>query len=274
MSGRVTGAGGAVGPDGPPSQQNSGRGYQCLTAFEGDTFQTGRFLAFSARLSWEDKMSNARGAVLSGAVLFGLACNAQGQPAEPPRLQGPGHFSGLFLGANIGAAIGSTGEVNTSGYISGAHIGYDLQISRIFVGVEADIMSTSISAGDFKSSKYEQNFLSSARVRAGYIFADLALYATGGLGFATTAFKSAASIDKSSVKGAKLRDAPANRDDYIIHGRSAGRRALSVLIRLRGALRSAAPSVGHHPRAGAGPHTQAPPNNFRGRAKPEAPACS
>jgi outer membrane immunogenic protein len=146
-------------------------------------------------------MSNVRGAALSAAVLFGLACNAQGQPAEPPRLQGPGHFSGLFLGANIGAAIGSTGEVNTSGYISGAHIGYDLQMSRIFVGVEADIMSTSISAGDFKSSKYEQNFLSSARARAGYIFADLALYATGGLGFATTAFKSAASIDKSSVKG-------------------------------------------------------------------------
>lgn len=147
-------------------------------------------------------MSRIRLPLLAVSALFVCAAHAQDFGAQSSgRSAQPGHFTGLYLGADIGAAIGSTGQINTSGYIGGAHIGYDLQISRILVGVEADVMTTSISAGDFRSTKYEQNFLSSARVRAGYVFSDIALYATGGLAYATTAFSNAASVDKSSVKG-------------------------------------------------------------------------
>ena len=59
---------------------------------------------------------------------------------------GPGgaDFSGVELGPDLGAALGSAGSANISGLAGGAHIGYNFQAAQIVGGVEADGMFSSI----------------------------------------------------------------------------------------------------------------------------------
>ncbi len=113
----------------------------------------------------------------------------------------PGSFSGLYAGADVGVGIGTAGGANTSGYIGGAHLGYDLQFSRLMAGVEIDTLSTSISAGSFNSSEFSQKFLSSLRGRAGYIFGNVVVYGTGGFAYSTSAYRDVSGISRATIKG-------------------------------------------------------------------------
>ena len=122
-------------------------------------------------------------------------------PRPAPAASAPGNFAGLYAGADVGAGIGSAGEVNTSGYVGGAHVGYALQASRFIVGAEIDTLTSSLSARSFNSTTFEQKFLSTARGRLGYVFSDLAVYATGGLAYATSAYRDNTGIARSSIKG-------------------------------------------------------------------------
>lgn len=112
-----------------------------------------------------------------------------------------GDFAGLYAGADVGAAIGSSGSVNISGYVGGAHAGYNFQAGRIVGGVEVDSFTTSLSSGNFNSSQFEQKFLSSMRVRAGYVFADLMVYGTFGYAYSTSAWRDVSGVDRASIKG-------------------------------------------------------------------------
>jgi len=121
----------------------------------------------------------------------------------PPGASGSsaGDFAGLYAGADVGAALGASGSVNTSGYVGGAHLGYTFQAGRLIGGAEVDTLTSNISSGKLQSSAFDQKFLSSARVRAGYVFADLALYATFGYAYSTTAWRDASGLDRSTVRG-------------------------------------------------------------------------
>jgi outer membrane immunogenic protein len=124
-----------------------------------------------------------------------------GYPSSAPAASAPGNFAGLYAGADIGAGIGSAGEVNTSGYVGGAHVGYALQAGRVIFGAEVDTLTSNLSARSFNSTTFEQKFLSTARGRLGYVFADLAIYATGGLAYATSAYRDSSGIARSTIKG-------------------------------------------------------------------------
>lgn len=140
-------------------------------------------------------------------LCFALVCATSGSAfandfyGGPSAASTPGRFSGLYAGADIGAGIGSAGKINTSGYIGGAHVGYALQAGRVIVAAEIDTMTSTLSAKTFNSTSFEQRFLSTARGRLGYVFADLAVYATGGLAFSTSAYRDADGLARSSIKG-------------------------------------------------------------------------
>lgn len=64
-----------------------------------------------------------------------------------------------------------------------------------------DTFTTSLSSGKLNSSEFEQKFLSSMRVRAGYVFADLMVYGTLGYSYSTAAWRDVSGIDRATMKG-------------------------------------------------------------------------
>ncbi len=116
---------------------------------------------------------------------------------------GPGgaDFSGVELGPDLGAALGSAGSANVSGLAGGAHIGYNFQAARIVGGVEADGMFSSIGSGSVGSSSFSQDFLSSARVKGGYAFGDMLAYGTLGWAWSTTDYRDAGVSTSQTVRG-------------------------------------------------------------------------
>jgi outer membrane immunogenic protein len=80
---------------------------------------------------------------------------------------------------------------NLSGFVGGAHAGYNYQVNQFVLGVEGDVDYTEIKgdhrfttptpAGDLH---FRSQWQGSARLRAGYAIDNLLLYATGGLAIA------------------------------------------------------------------------------------------
>ena len=107
---------------------------------------------------------------------------------------GPGgaDFSGVEIGPDIGVALGSAGSANISGPAGGAHVGYNFQANRVVGGVEGDVTFGSIRSGSLGSASFSQDFLSSARVKGGYVFGNLLAYGTVGWAWSTTDYSNSA----------------------------------------------------------------------------------
>ena len=116
---------------------------------------------------------------------------------------GPGgaDFSGVEIGPDIGVALGSAGSANISGPVGGAHIGYNFQANHIVGGVEGDATFGSIRSGTLGSASFSQDFLSSARVKGGYVFGNLLAYGTLGWAWSTTDYKYLGASSDQTVKG-------------------------------------------------------------------------
>jgi outer membrane immunogenic protein len=116
---------------------------------------------------------------------------------------GPGgvDFSGVEIGPDIGVALGSAGSANISGPAGGAHVGYNFQTNRVVGGVEGDLTFGSIRSGTLGSASFSQDFLSSARVKGGYVFGNLLAYGTLGWAWSTTDYKYLGDSSGETVKG-------------------------------------------------------------------------
>jgi len=112
-------------------------------------------------------------------------------------------WSGLYVGGNFGYDWGgttpngiSTDRIKGSGALGGLHAGYNFQFDRFVTGFEVDLSfgneSGSAVYANGVSAASELNWLSSARLRAGYSFDSLMLYATGGVAFADLNIRTAA----------------------------------------------------------------------------------
>ncbi len=99
-------------------------------------------------------------------------------------------WSGLYGGVHLGAAWGYfrpdpilPGPTDVAGNVTfGGQLGYNWQVGRVVYGVEADaswIRILSSSAG----ASFEEDWMSTARLRYGYTFEDYLFYLTGGVGF-------------------------------------------------------------------------------------------
>jgi outer membrane immunogenic protein len=126
-------------------------------------------------------------AALALALLGGQA-DAQGVPAAA--------WQGPHLDLDIGAGFGTsrknftpgttTGDFDISGFVGGLGGGYDWQINRWVVGVEANIWGTSIGGSKTCPSplfrcETSSDWLATVRPRVGYTFDRLLIYGTGGL---------------------------------------------------------------------------------------------
>ena len=116
---------------------------------------------------------------------------------------GPGgaDFSGVEIGPDLGVALGTAGSANISGPVGGAHVGYNFQSNRIVGGVEGDVTFGSIRSGSLGSASFSQDFMSSARVKGGYVFGNLLAYGTLGWAWSTTDYKYLGDSSGQTVKG-------------------------------------------------------------------------
>ncbi|WP_158813944.1 outer membrane protein [Methylocapsa sp. S129] len=110
-------------------------------------------------------------------------------------------FSGVNLGVDAGVALGSASGANTSGPAGGLHLGYNFQAAHLVGGAEIDSMFGSIKAGSLGGDSFNQNFLSSARVKAGYAFGDILGYGTIGWAYSTATYEDPLASESKTLKG-------------------------------------------------------------------------
>lgn len=110
-------------------------------------------------------------------------------------IEKPGLFEGVYIGAQVGADLGTTqtkvpllrentGHYDANGIIGGATIGMNHQWHSFLVGIEGDISATDISAQKHISNfayKLETNWLATIRPRIGYSLGAFLPYVTAGL---------------------------------------------------------------------------------------------
>jgi len=126
----------------------------------------------------------ARWYVFAVAALA-LAAPARAQDFYQPA--GPG-FAGVEVGGLLGAAVGGSGGVSTTGVAAGGYAGFSLQNGPIVGGVEGDVMPAAIS-GSGLNGKLSQNWLTSLRARGGYAFGNILAYGTIGPAWASSSFE-------------------------------------------------------------------------------------
>jgi len=110
-------------------------------------------------------------------------------------------FTGVGLGVDAGVGLGSAGGGNASGAIGGAHIGYNFQANRLVGGAEADFLTSGIKSGNLNTISFQQNFLSSTRVKTGWAFGDVLAYGTLGWAYSTSKLTDPKGTSNKSIKG-------------------------------------------------------------------------
>lgn len=151
--------------------------------------------------------------------------------APPPVLPPPPPvftYTGLYVGGQVGYAWdhdsangfipaipgGVDFSLQPNGVIGGAHIGYNLQINQWLLGLEGTVDGTSLraSTGVFTplgsgSATSREDIQGSIRLRGGFVWDRLLIYATGGAAFtgidngysavSATGFGLASTVDKT-----------------------------------------------------------------------------
>lgn len=101
-------------------------------------------------------------------------------------------WAGLYVGGHAGFGWGSVyaghpglGTSRTDGGIAGMHLGYNWQTGGLVAGLEGDLTAGWVDGHRVFASGYDlvgkNDWTSSLRVRLGYSFSNVLVYATGGL---------------------------------------------------------------------------------------------
>jgi outer membrane immunogenic protein len=142
--------------------------------------------------------------LLVAVGVLGLSLQSAGADAQDYRTNtGPNgaDFSGVSLGVDGGVALGSAGGANTTGPAGGLHIGYNFQAAHFVIGGEADTMFGSIKAVSLGGASFNQDYLSSARAKAGYAFGDFLAYGTVGWAFSTATYEDPIYSQSKTISG-------------------------------------------------------------------------
>ena len=81
-------------------------------------------------------------------------------------------------------------------------MGYNFQAQRLVGGAEGDFLTSRIQSGTVATMSFKQTFLSSARVKAGYVFGDLLAYGTIGWAYSTSSYRDLSGASDKTIKGA------------------------------------------------------------------------
>ncbi len=140
-------------------------------------------------------------ALVSAIALSGFAMAAPAWAADlsvaplykaPPVVATPAYnWSGFYLGVNGGGGWGtsnwdSAGSLNVSGAVAGGTAGFNWQMGHAVLGLEGDVdwsnlKGTTTSAACAPGCSTGNDWLATARGRAGYAFDRVMPYVTGGL---------------------------------------------------------------------------------------------
>ncbi|GLS20411.1 porin [Labrys miyagiensis] len=154
------------------------------------------------------------GLLTAGTGRSAVAADLALKPSDPsaPLAATPFDWTGPYIGLHAGYGWGrehddlsengvtttpppanllTADHFNLSGFVGGAHAGYNYQFpSQFVVGVEGDIDYTDLNGSHRFTTpapggklKFNTNWQASARLRAGYAIDNLLLYATGGVAF-------------------------------------------------------------------------------------------
>ncbi|MDQ0394291.1 outer membrane protein [Labrys monachus] len=148
--------------------------------------------------------------LLTATALFLLAtptafaADLAPQPVEPAApVELPFSWTGFYVGAHAGAVFsdaklsspvtGVRQGFDSTGFIGGAHLGYNEQFdNNIVVGLEGDIDYSSLSKsqylGDGAYGKFKNDWQGSVRARLGYAFDRFLPYLTAGVAFGDQKF--------------------------------------------------------------------------------------
>lgn len=154
-------------------------------------------------------MSTAKTATI--ALIAGLAGVQIAAAADLPRRTDPyapapvyaapiSNWQGFYAGVHLGGGFGSSGPIDTSGFVGGLQGGYNFQFDKIVVGAEADITYSGIGNSSFQE-KSDINWLGSIRGRAGYSFGNILPYVTAGWGFGDTKYSNIYGQTKDTASG-------------------------------------------------------------------------
>ena len=135
-------------------------------------------------------------AALTCSAAFAADFDLQTTPTRPSA-----DFTGVGLGVDAGVGLGAASSVNASGVIGGAQVGYNFQATRLVGGAEVDFLTSGIKSGSLGPISFQQNFLSSARAKAGWAFGDLLAYGTVGWAYSTSKLTDPSGTSNKSIKG-------------------------------------------------------------------------
>lgn len=145
-------------------------------------------------------------------------------------------WAGAYAGIDGGyvaegfAIAGSTQDVAASAMLGGAHAGYNFQVGFLVAGIEADAMLTRGATKDIVSGftvTADPTWLASVRARAGFTFANLLIYGTGGYAYLNGAVK-------ARINGAVAASADFSADGFVAGGGIEARVFPGVSLRLEG----------------------------------------
>jgi outer membrane immunogenic protein len=143
-----------------------------------------------------NRISVTTSVMLLGLLASPLAANAADLQAQmpvkaPPYIAPEYDWNGFYAGINGGGGWGTSrtdlgGRFGTSGGVVGGTAGYNAQIGRWVLGLEGDIDWSNVSGsttslGCAAGCSVQNNWLGTARGRAGYAFGSWLPYVTGGL---------------------------------------------------------------------------------------------
>ena len=111
-------------------------------------------------------------------------------------------WAGLYLGAHVGYGRANTAGIYDSGQVpsganlnrlapegisGGGHVGYNVQRSRVLIGIEGDFslpdMADNVTDSDLANLRMGIDMLASIRGRFGWAYNTVLIYGTGGAGF-------------------------------------------------------------------------------------------
>ena len=137
-------------------------------------------------------------------ALAALVAGLVGAPARADDLfrtqVGSADFSGADLGIDVGAVMGSSGSINTSGMAGGGHAGYNLQNGPIVGGVSANMLFGNVSGGA-SSQSYTFNSLGSLRGQAGYVTGPVLLFGSLGWAFSSANYTNLSASNSQTLTG-------------------------------------------------------------------------
>ena len=144
---------------------------------------------------------------IAAIIILVVMCSAQvamaGGIEVPPNFY---DWTGVYVGANAGYGSGSVsdsinGTQAFSGAIAGGQIGANLQYRNALFGVEVS-GEWSNQQGSGSSLSASMPWLTTALIRVGYAYDNIAYYATGGAGYAHFSSSAPTGLASSSTRTA------------------------------------------------------------------------